>query len=439
MRSLNVFFHEQLVGDLAENGNIWQFNYSDEWLRSGDGFDLSPALPRSDKTIVDGASQRPVQWYFDNLLPEEVLRQVVAGEAGLQWEDAFGLLTYYGAESAGALVMHPPEMAHPTRLGRKTLAPDQLSQRIRQLPKSSLQKNAPKRMFLAGAQHKLLVIVEGDRIYEPEAATPSTHILKPNHPGEEYPASVMNEYFIMRLAHDMGLETPNVEMRYIPEPVYIVERFDRALDIRGQTSRAHVIDACQLLNKDRTFKYSGATMDSLAQSISWCRCKAAARLGLFRWLVFNVLVGNGNNHLKNISFLNDHEGIRTAPTYDLLSTAVYDTPALADSKARWPASELALKIGKSAPAFGDITQKDLIAAGVLLGLNEKTAARELARQTGTLLATADHLIDKVIAEQERLMNASPAPSEARRYRGIEEKVLLAIRHIILRDMVARLG
>jgi hypothetical protein len=40
----------------------------------------------------------------DNLLPEEAMRTVLAKEAQLSAEDAFGLLGYFGAESAGSLV-----------------------------------------------------------------------------------------------------------------------------------------------------------------------------------------------------------------------------------------------------------------------------------------------------------------------------------------------
>lgn len=43
---------------------------------------------------VDGGTLRPVQWYFDNLLPEERLRETVSKEAGLKGDDAFALLEY---------------------------------------------------------------------------------------------------------------------------------------------------------------------------------------------------------------------------------------------------------------------------------------------------------------------------------------------------------
>ena len=78
------FSNAQLVGCLQEENNIWAFNYADEWLSFPEAFDLSPALPRAQKSIKDGSSSRPVQWYFDNLLPEETLREVLAKEAKLR-------------------------------------------------------------------------------------------------------------------------------------------------------------------------------------------------------------------------------------------------------------------------------------------------------------------------------------------------------------------
>ena len=168
-RSLNVFIDTALIGVLSETGNLWRFTYDAVWVQREDSFDICPNLPRSAIEHVDGASQRPVQWYFDNLLPEEKLRDVVAKEAGLKdAQDAFALLTYLGAESAGSLTLLPPEQSVPQDHGLQELTDQQLSVRIAQMPGDSLTKQAPKRMSVAGAQHKLLVVLLGEADIDPQ-------------------------------------------------------------------------------------------------------------------------------------------------------------------------------------------------------------------------------------------------------------------------------
>jgi hypothetical protein len=77
--------------------------------------------------------------------------------------------------------------------------------------------------------------------------------LKPNHlSDDDYPASVINEYFVMSLARSLGLSVPPVFRRYTPEPVYIIERFDRLVDNAGRTQRRHIIDACQFRKNTST-------------------------------------------------------------------------------------------------------------------------------------------------------------------------------------------
>lgn len=437
-RQLQVSINGQRVGHLREENDLWTFEYVEAWVVSEVGFDLSPALSRQSLVHADGASDRPVQWYFDNLLPEEALRTVLAKEARLPTDDAFGLLAYFGGESAGSLVLLDPQKPMAEVHGLQPLSYEQLSQRIRNLPRVSLTQASPKKMSLAGAQHKMVVVLKGDQLFEPLSATASTHILKPNHQEGEYAASVMNEYFVMRLAAAVGLEVPDVQRFYIPEPVYIVKRFDRLTTQNDEAERRHVIDACQLLNKARNFKYSGAHIETLSQAIAQCRSKISARLQLYRWIVFNLLIGNSDNHLKNISFLVDASGINLAPTYDLLSTAVYDTQAMADQNARWPHTELAFTLGDAA-TFARVSRTHVLAAGKALGLNEATATRELDTLIRSIAAEAEKLLDEIEGSREELMAKSPDPAVTQTYQASEMQMLRVIRHVVLADMMRQLS
>lgn len=439
-RALNVFADARQVGQLREQDDIWEFEYDPEWQTSPDAFDLSPALSRRTPLHRDGSSQRPVQWYFDNLLPEESLRTLLSHEAAIPEADAFGLLAHFGRESAGSLTLLRPGESEAGIGGRSELSPAALSQRIDRLPKAPINRDAPKRMSLAGAQHKLLVIYEEDgALFEPVGGTPSTHLLKPNHPDAGYPASVVNEYFTMRLAHRMRLRVPAVHRLWVPQPVYLIDRFDRVPTAGGKAiERMHIVDACQLLNKSRAFKYTEASVETLNALIACCRSKASARQELFRWLVFNVLVGNGDNHLKNLSFVVHPDGVELAPAYDLLSTAVYDTRAVADADAKWPSTRLALPL-PGAETFGGVTRAHLVEAGRALQLPAKAIDRELDRMSAGLPAAADDLIAEIAHEAASEVAQCPNPEAASAFLPGEMRLLRSIRSIVIQDMLSRIG
>ena len=432
-RSLRASISQMEVGTLHEVSGLWRFQYAAGWLGNPLSFALSPHLPLTAATLLDGASKRPVQWYFDNLLPEEGQRVLLAGDARLDAADAFGLLAWYGAESAGSVTLLPlesgPQMAGPLR----ALPDDALEARIRQLPKVPLTHAAIKRMSLAGAQHKLAVVLQNDALFEPAGATPSTQILKPDHPDEDYLHSVINEWFVMRLAKRLGLDVPDVHRRYVPSPVYLIDRFDRIPDDQGW-QRRHVIDACQLLGLDRSFKYSQGSMENLAALADACRSAAVARTRLFGWLVFNVLVGNSDAHLKNLSFLVSHEGVRLAPFYDMLSVAVYDTAAF--DKKGWPTqTQLAWPI-LGVRHFSEISRRLLLEAGSSLNLAKGTALRLLEKLCSRAVQEAEALYAEIATENAQIASARPELSATM---AGESRCLRAILHTVLKEMTRQIA
>lgn len=432
-RSLCASINQMEVGTLQEEAGLWSFKYVAGWLGNPKGFALSPHLPLHAETLLDGASKRPVQWYFDNLLPEEGQRILLAGDAKLDAADAFGLLAWYGAESAGSVTLLLPEAAPHMTEPLRPLPDDALEARIRQLPKAPLTHAAIKRMSLAGAQHKLAVVLQDDALFEPAGATPSTHILKPDHPDKDYPHSVINEWFVMRLAKRLGLDVPEVRRRYVPSPVYLIDRFDRIPDGQGW-QRRHVIDACQLLGLDRSFKYSQGSMENLAAMANACRSPAVARSRLFGWLVFNVLVGNSDAHLKNLSFLVSHEGVQLAPFYDLLSVATYDSAAF--NKNGWPAqTQLPWPI-LGVRRFSEINRGLLLEAGASLNLAKGTAQRLIENLRRRAVQEAEALYAEVEAENAQIASARPELSATM---AGESRCLRAILHTVLKEMAKQIA
>lgn len=421
-RELVATINGQRVGRLREHNNLWAFDYDPEWIASG--FDLSPHLPRAQGTIIDGATSRPVQWFFDNLLPEEAARDLLAADAKIPAADAFGLLAYYGRESAGAITLRmPTELPGPD--GYIELTDAELSERIKKLPKQSLAAGAPKRMSLAGTQHKMAVSIVNGALFFPVGETPSTHLLKPDHiDRENWPNSVANEYFTMRLAQRLGLRVPPVDIRFVPQPIYLIERFDRE-QISGEIRRSHIIDACQLLGLDRTFKYQQATADTFASLIEYCTHRARARHDLAAWVLFNLLTGNGDAHLKNLSFHVDANGIALAPFYDLVSTESYR--AAPGSTPQWPNTPLSTRIG-GATTFAQVNVENYAIFAESLGLTRTAIKRLLNDFTGKIETAADELIQEFEHQQ--------APTATR---AAQLRIIRTIRFVVIREMVSRLA
>lgn len=203
------------------------------------------------------------------------------------------------------------------------------------------------RMSVAGYQDKLPVYLDaplaaGGRMFLAEPPLASTHILKPQPLGADMPHLVINEHYCMTLAHCMGLPVAQVSILRTPQPVLVVTRFDRLVQTgpAGLTvRRLHVIDACQASDMPVSFKYErnigngemvahirdGVSFEVLFSRVAQTTNKAAARLSLLRWALFQFLIGNSDAHGKNYSFFVNGQGLLPAPWYDLVSVVQYPT------------------------------------------------------------------------------------------------------------------
>src|SRR3546814_1136121 len=109
-----------------------------------------------------------------------------------------------------------------------------------------------------------------------------------------------------------------------------------AYEMRISDWSSDVCSSDLLLNLDRQFKYQQGSIEVLAKIASLCRNKLQTRWRLYDWLIFNILTGNNDAHLKNMSFLVGPEGVNLAPHYDMLSTACYESRAY--EKDAWPSA-----------------------------------------------------------------------------------------------------
>lgn len=189
---------------------------------------------------------------------------------------------------------------------------------------------------------------------------------------------------------------PRVELRHVPAPVYLVTRFDR--EEGPPNHRLLAFDGAQLLSIQSGQKYKFATVESLVRCLDHCRDRAHDRMRLFRWVVFNVLVGNSDAHLKNLSFLVTSEGVALDPLYDLLSTVVYHTRDYLPEATPWPDVALSMPTGKST-RFSEVTGDDLVAVGRQLGLKSAASHQHINELSHQIGAEAAQLMQRLLASE----------------------------------------
>jgi len=174
------------------------------------------------------------------------------------------------------------------------------------------------------------------------------------------------------------------------------------------------------------------TVEVTLHTVGYCRNRVVTRLSLYRWLVFNLLLANTNNHLKNLSFLVSAEGIELAPPYDLLSTGTYHTRAFANERANWPAVDLAIEL-PGTTTLATVTRESILSAGEALGLPRRPSERELDRLTKNLLPALSALEQRV--ERENADYAEPVQV----FLGGERRLVSTIKHVVVKDMLQRLN
>jgi len=118
----------------------------------------------------------------------------------------YALLEELGGDCAGALTLLADDEIPAIEPKSREITADELDRHLRELPQRPLAADpeAGIRLSLAGAQPKLAVILDADRMSLPQnAAAPTTHILKPE--PSRFPGLVDNEAFCMTLAGAVGL------------------------------------------------------------------------------------------------------------------------------------------------------------------------------------------------------------------------------------------
>lgn len=341
---LQVFLGERKLGEMERRGpSRYRFEYEASVVdqQPPGAVVLSASLP-----VQSGPFKpREAAPFFEGLLPEGVVRATIANSLHLSEEDGFGLLAALGGDCAGAVsVLSPGVSPVPVGEGRlKELKSGQLAQAIAELPRKPLGVDPGSdgaRLSLGGIQHKLVLVRKPRRgaVFPPslgpsEYSLPldgaaSNCLLKPEF--GPYEDLVANERFCMQVAGSTGLDVAETDLITVAgTPCLYVARFDRTEDEYGRIHRVHQEDFCQAMGVLPAAKYEengGPSIPQIVDLLRGLRGPFMARdiNDFVHATMVNFLLGNSDAHGKNFALLYQPEaGVRLAPAYDVVSTAVY--------------------------------------------------------------------------------------------------------------------
>lgn len=353
-----------------------RFAYSDEWRALPGVKPLSLSLPISERAYP-APEMRP---YFEGLLPEEDARRTVAASLGISPNAYLKLLRALGDECIGAVMIVDEEGASALPVGYSPLALGELEAIVSKGYAGTSAVLAGSRLSIAGAQAKIGLYrhPDGDGTwYVPHGTAPATHVIKPA--GARFDGIVANECLCLAAARMCGLSVPNARALETKHAAIVVERYDRAFfgdestaDGLPMPSRLHQEDLCQALGILSEDKYGDRAMRSVREIVQlireWSADPVADLTALWDVVVFNYLIGNCDDHIKNLSLVRDRDwsSIRLAPFYDLVSTTVY--PELT--------RRMGLSIG-SARNIDDVTRSDFAQLAEDMGVSAKLMTTRL--------------------------------------------------------------
>lgn len=326
---LSLSLHGQRVGYLAgyQHGrNVFTFSDAFRHDPARPTFSLitHPRFPNATRVMAEPwVSQQRLHPVLSNLLPEGALRELIAQQLKIHPDNEFQIFSVVGQDLPGAIVATP-------------VAPDEVPQQLLGIHGKAgvirpvLNRRAAK-FSLAGVQMKFSMkekdgrfnLGHGDELGDWIIKTPSTlHRHVPE-----------NEFTAMTLAGMTGIDIPAIKLVALNQldnlpPInlpnekwaFAIKRFDR-----DDGNRIHTEDFAQILVKYPHQKYNAASYEQIARVIYGFSGDGLADVQqLARRLLVNILLANGDAHLKNWSVIYaDRITPRLSPAYDILSTRVY--------------------------------------------------------------------------------------------------------------------
>ena len=358
---LGVYIHDTLVGEICRlpGGRIY-FDIDEGYSLNSERYTLSQSFVEQDggggvvyDEVATTAGQVPR--FFSNLMPEGHLRKYIADKAGISEHREFELLELLGSDLPGAVTV---------KLLEQGGSAEALIMSHRHDPSLDLL-----RFSLAGVHLKFSAVKTLDRgLTIPAHGVGGDWIIKL--PPTRYKGVPQNEFSVLSMAERVGITIPEIhltpmsEIGGLPpevtdleeEDALVVKRFDRV-----DSRRVHIEDFAQAMGQRPYDKYAPTVNYTDVAELIKNASGEDDVIDFSRRLMFNAIVGNGDMHLKNWSFIYpDRRTAELAPAYDFLCTTAYI-----------PNDRMALTLG-STRKWNELTLDDFSAVAEGAGVDPKT-------------------------------------------------------------------
>lgn len=308
----------ELAGVLSQNRTSGSFVYNEQWLEHSWAYALDPVNLKLQTGAYTATNTNKVLPVFSDAGPDDWGTKVLlAGHTRLPANEIERLLATSG-HGVGCLRFslsrsRPKEPAPPPSIDLLQELED-ASQKIanNQAVDPALLALLIPATSMGGARPKI-TLRENNKDYIAKFSKPGDLVNVPR-----------VEYATMQLARLCGISVPDIRLQQLGDrDAFIIQRFDR--DAKRQL---HYISAHSLFNRDRVRLYDDAFADPCSyvalskilrtHAHDW---KASARQ-LFRRIVFNVYIGNIDDHGRNHGCLYDpaNPGWQLSAAFDIVPT-----------------------------------------------------------------------------------------------------------------------
>jgi len=274
-----------------------------------------------DKPLISSQRLPPI---LSNLLPEGALRTWMAQSLKVHVDNEFPLIAHMGSSLPGGVI------ASPIIAGQLPVWALDHREQVEAIQVDV--GNQQNKFSLAGVQMKFSSVRGGDgRFNIGTDANNDSWIIKT--PSTVHKFVPYNEFSAMRLAEAVDVDIPEIKLVELSEldnlpdiqlpneqHAYAIKRFDRH---DGQ--RIHTEDFAQIFQVYAHEKYRKHNYEQIADALySYSHQGLKDVQQMARRLLVNILLANGDAHLKNWSVIYSHpQRPILSPAYDIVSTLPY--------------------------------------------------------------------------------------------------------------------